>query len=68
MRMDFMSLLSGTGFRGGFESKYQGIIDAAQKSGRYIFFLDDIQSILSPNSKFSEVSTDVLLEDILNSY
>lgn len=66
MRMDFMALLSGTGFRGGFESKYQSIIDAAQKSGRYIFFLDDIQSILSPNSKFSEVSTDVLLEDILN--
>jgi len=66
MRMDFMSLLSGTGFRGGFESKYQGIIEAAKKSGRYIFFLDDIQSILSPNSKFSEVSTDVLLEDILN--
>lgn len=66
MKLDFISLLTGTGFRGGFESKYQGIIDAAEKSGRYIFFLDDIHSILSPNSKFSEVSTDVLLEDILN--
>ena len=66
MQMDFMSLLSGTGFRGGFEAKYQGIIEAAEKGGRYIFFLDDIHSILSPNSKFSEVSTDVILEDILS--
>lgn len=66
MGMDFMSLLMGTSFRGGFEGKYQGIVDAAEKSGKYIFFLDDIHSILSPNSKFSEVSTDVMLEDILN--
>lgn len=67
MKMDFTTLLSGTGFRGGFESKYRGIVEAAEKSGNYIFFLDDIHSILSPNSKLSEVSTDVLLEEILNS-
>jgi len=66
MKMDFISLTSGTGFRGGFESKYQNIIETAAKSGRYIFFIDDINSILSPNSKFTEVATDVMLEDILN--
>lgn len=66
MKMDFISLTSGTGFRGGFESKYQSIIDSASKSGRYIFFIDDIHSILSPNSKFTEVATDVMLDEILN--
>lgn len=66
MKMDFISLTSGTGFRGGFESKYQNIIETAAKSGRYIFFIDDINSILSPNSKFTEVATDVMLDDILN--
>ena len=66
MKMDFVSLLTGTGFRGGFEGKYQSIVDAASKSGKYIFFIDDIHSILSPNSKFSEVSTDSLLDEILN--
>ena len=66
MKMDFISLTSGTGFRGGFESKYQSIIDSASKSGRYIFFIHDIHSILSPNSKFTEVATDVMLDEILN--
>lgn len=66
MKMDFIALTSGTGFRGGFEAKYQSIIDAASKSGRYIFFIDDIHSILSPNSKFTEVATDVMLDGILN--
>jgi ATP-dependent Clp protease ATP-binding subunit ClpA len=66
MKMDFVSLLTGTGFRGGFEGKYQSIVDAASKSGKYIFFIDDIHSILSPNSKFSEVSTDSLLDEIMN--
>lgn len=66
MKMDFISLTSGTGFRGGFETKYQNIIESAAKSGRYIFFIDDIHSILSGNSKFTEVATDVMLDDILN--
>lgn len=53
MKLDFISLLTGTGFRGGFEAKYQSIVECASKLNKYIFFLDDIHSILSPNSKFS---------------
>ena len=63
---DFVSLTANTGFRGGFEAKYKAIIDAATRSKKYIFFIDDIHSILQPNSKFTEMSTDVMLEYILN--
>ena len=66
MIMDFMSLVSGTGFRGGFEQKYEAVLEGAKKHGNCIIFIDDIQSILGQNSKFSEVSTDVLLDKVLS--
>lgn len=65
-KMDFMSLVSGTGFRGGFETKYEAIIEAAKKMGSCILFIDDIHSILGQNSKFSEISTDMLLDRVLS--
>jgi ATP-dependent Clp protease ATP-binding subunit ClpC len=66
MLVDFMSLVSGTGYRGGFEQKYETIIESAKKHGNCIFFIDDVQSILGQNSKFSEVSTDTLLDKVLS--
>ena len=66
MKMNFMSLTAGTTFRGGFEMKYDAIVNAARKNGNYIFFIDDLHSILGQNSKFSEVSTDVMLDIILS--
>lgn len=66
MLVDFMSLVSGTGYRGGFEQKYEAIIEIAKKNANCIFFIDDIQSILGQNSKFSEVSTDMLLDRALS--
>lgn len=66
MLVDFMSLVSGTGYRGGFEQKYETIVESAKKHGNCIFFIDDIQSILGQNSKFSEVSTDTLLDKVLS--
>ena len=65
-KMDFMTLVSGTGFRGGFETKYEAIIEAAKKTGNCILFIDDIHSILGQNSKFSEISTDMMLDKILS--
>lgn len=66
MIMDFMSLVSGTGYRGGFEQKYESIVESAKKHGNCILFIDDVQSILGQNSKFSEVSTDTLLDKVLS--
>ena len=66
MLMDFMSLVSGTGFRGGFESKYEAIIETARKMGNCIIFIDDVHSILGQNSKFSEISTDMMLDKLLS--
>ena len=66
MLLDFLTLTAGTGFRGGFETKWNGIINIASKNPEFIFFIDDIQSILNNTSKFTEVSTDVMLDMILS--
>ena len=65
-KMDFMSLVSGTGFRGGFEQKYETIVENAKKMGNCILFIDDVHSILGQNSKFSEISSDMMLDRILS--
>lgn len=65
MKMDFTQLVSGSAFRGNFEAKFNSIIsDAIIKNG-YIFFIDDIQSILTDKSKFGEVSIENMLDMIL---
>ena len=66
MKLDFMSLVSGAALRGNFETKFNAIVTDAVKKNGYIFFLDDIQSVLSENSKFSEISTDNILDPILS--
>lgn len=65
-KIDFMTLVSGTGFRGGFEAKYEAIVEMSKKMGNCIVFIDDIHSILGQNSKFSEVSTDMMLDRLLS--
>lgn len=65
MQMDFATLVSGTGFKGSFESKFKSIVNDAKKDGNYIFFIDDIQSILLDNSKFGEVDIETMLDMIL---
>lgn len=65
MQLDFSSLLSGAGFRGSFESKFNSIVSDAKKDGNYIFFIDDIQSILNDKSKFGEVDIETMLDTIL---
>jgi ATP-dependent Clp protease ATP-binding subunit ClpC len=63
--LDFMSLVSGTSYRGSFEIKFNAIINDARKDGNYIFFIDDIQSILGDKSKFGEIDVESILDSIL---
>lgn len=65
MKMDFSKLLAGSALRGSFEEKYNAIIDEAVKCGGFIFFIDDIDSIMNDKSKFGEVNTDAMLDAIL---
>ena len=66
VRIDVASMLSGTGFRGSFEAKYQALLDIAAKSGKYIFFLDDIHTVFSLHNKLSESSVEMMVQDILS--
>lgn len=66
LRMDFSSLLIGTGMRGGFEAKLSSIINDAVKKGRYIFYIDDIQTLFSPGARSNDIPTDSILETILS--
>lgn len=65
MKMDFMSLVSGAVLRGNFEAKFNAIVTDATKKDGYIFFIDDLQSILSDKSKFGEINTENMLDMIL---
>lgn len=65
MKMDFMTLVSGAVLRGNFEAKFNAIIADAVKKDGYIFFIDDLQSILSDKSKFGEINTENMLDMIL---
>ena len=64
--MDFSKLIIGTMYKGLFETKFQSIIDDASKSGKYIFFIDDIDNILGPSTKVSEMPTNTMLDLILS--
>lgn len=66
LQMDFSKLIVGTMYKGLFETKFQSIVDDAAKSGKYIFFVDDIDNILSPNTKISDIPTTTMLDLILS--
>lgn len=65
MKMDFTKLLAGSALRGSFEEKYDAIVTDAAKRGGYIFFIDDLGSVLNDKSKFGEVNIDAMLDAIL---
>lgn len=65
MKLDFTTLVSGAVLRGNFEARFSAIVDDATKKNGYIFFVDDIQSILSEKSKLAEINTENLLDMIL---
>lgn len=64
MKMDFMKLVSGTAFRGNFEARFKSIVNDAVKKNAYIFFIDDLQSILSASGKFAEMDAQGMIEEI----
>lgn len=65
MKLDFTSLVAGSAVRGNFEMKLNAIISDAVKKNGYIFFVDDMQAILSDRTKFSEIDTENLLDMFL---
>lgn len=66
VQMDFTKLASDVPFKGGFDLKLDAIISDAKKSGDYIFFIDDINTILNDKARFSDVDTSTLLIKILS--
>lgn len=61
VEIDFSKLVVGTPFKGAFEQKFYSIINEAKASGRYIFFIDDIQGLLNENTKYAETDIESLL-------
>ena len=64
--VDFSSMSSSFGIRGGFETKFRAIIEDAAKRNNYILFIDDIHSILSEKSHFTDMSISTLIDMIMS--
>ena len=64
--VDFASMSSAFGIRGGFETKFRAIIDDASKKNNYILFIDDIHAILSEKSHFTDISMSTLIDMIMS--
>lgn len=62
VEMDFSKLVVGTPFKGAFEQKFYAIIEEAKTRGNYIFFIDNIHSLLNSNTKYAETDIESLLE------
>lgn len=66
MMLDFISLLSSAYMRGALEKNIKNIINDAKKKNSYIFFIDDIQSILNERGGYGDVDTAKLIDMILS--
>lgn len=66
MEMDFSKLVVGTPFKGAFEQKFYAILDEARSNGNYIFFIDNLQTLLNGNTKYAETDIESLLEILLS--
>lgn len=65
MEVDFTNLISGMIYKGAFETRLKSIITDAKKSGKYIFFIDDIDSMIN-NSKYGDTDVENLLSSVVN--
>lgn len=66
MEMDFSKLVVGTAFKGSFEQKFYTILEEAKSNGNYIFFIDNLQTLLNGNTKYAETDIESLLEILLS--
>ena len=66
MEMDFSKLVVGTPFKGAFEQKFYTILEEAKSNGNYIFFIDNLQTLLNGNTKYAETDIESLLEILLS--
>lgn len=66
MEMDFSKLVVGTPFKGAFEQKFYTILEEAKSNGHYIFFIDNLQTLLNGNTRYAETDIESLLEILLS--
>ena len=61
VEIDFSKLVVGTPFKGAFEQKFYAIVKEAKENGNYIFFIDNLHTILNGNMKYAETDIESLL-------
>lgn len=66
MKMNFSDLLVGTGIRGVLETKIKSIVNDAKKSGNYIIFLDDINSLFDQQKNMGDIDIPTILDNFLS--
>lgn len=68
MKLKFSDLLIGSGIRGVLETKIKSIISDAKKSGNYIIFVDDINTLFDQQKNMGELDIFSLLEGFLKEH
>lgn len=61
VELDFSKLVIGTPFKGAFEQKFYSILEDAKLYGNYIFFIDNLGSVLNSNTKYAETDIESIL-------
>lgn len=66
MQIDFPSLASSFQVRGAFEALFKSIVEDASKRNCYIFFIDDIHTILSDKARFTDMNIESTIDMVLS--
>ncbi len=64
--IDFISIVSGTHFRGMFEERVNGIFEEFKSSDKYIMFIDDVHTVLRSGSKDKDTDISGMIGDVLS--
>lgn len=64
--IDFISIVSGTHFRGMFEERVKGLFDEFKSSDKYIMLIDDVHTVLRSGSKDKDTDISGMISDVLS--
>lgn len=65
IKLDVISLVSGTHFRGMFEERVKNLFDELKNNSKYILFIDDIQNVLKNSNKDKDTDLTSMIDTIL---
>lgn len=65
VEVDFSKLVVGTMYKGAFEQKFYAIVNEAKENGNYIFFIDNLYTLLNGNMKYAETDIESLINVLL---